>query len=81
MTFRDIGAQSTVRNCSSNMSEIICIQWSDFQENIKNAFGNLRKNNDFTDVTLVCEDGELEAHRIILSACSSFFQRVRFKDL
>ena len=36
---------------------------------------------DFTDVTLVCEDGELEAHRVILSACSSFFQRVRFKYL
>ena len=35
---------------------------------------------DFTDVTLVCEDGELEAHRVILSACSSFFQRVRFTD-
>ena len=32
---------------------------------------------DFSDVTLVCEDGELEAHRVILSACSSFFHRVR----
>ena len=74
MTFRDIGAQSTVRNCSSNMSEIICIQWSDFQENIKNAFGNLRKNNDFTDVTLVCEDGQqVKAHKVILAASSLFF--------
>ena len=77
MTFRDIGAQSTVRNCSSNMSEIICIQWSDFQENIKNAFGNLRKNNDFTDVTLVCEDGnQVEAHKVILAASSPFFMEI-----
>ena len=77
MTFRDIGAQSTVRNCSSNMSEIICIQWSDFQENIKNAFGNLRKNNDFTDVTLVCEDGQqVKAHKVILAVSSLFFQKL-----
>ena len=39
-----------------NMSDKLCLQWNDFQENIKNAFGNLRDNSDFTDVTLASED-------------------------
>ena len=34
------------------MSEKLCLQWNDFQENIKNVFKNLRESNDFTDVTL-----------------------------
>ena len=59
------------------MSEKICLQWNDFQENVKSAFGNMREDEDFTDVTLVCEDGQqVEAHKVILAASSSFFQRL-----
>ena len=60
---------------SINMSEKLCLQWNDFQENIKSAFGNLREDNDFSDVTLACEDGQqVEAHKVIL-AVSSLFSR------
>ena len=59
------------------MSEKLCLQWNDFQENIKNSFGNLREDNDFADVTLVCEDGQqVEAHKVILAASSPFFQKL-----
>ena len=59
------------------MSEKLCLQWNDFQENIKSAFGNLRDDNDFTDVTLACEDGQqVEAHKVILVASSPFFQKI-----
>ena len=57
------------------------VKWGEFQPFISNSVRSLREVGDFTDVTLVCEDGELQAHRVILSACSSFFQRVRFKYL
>ena len=41
------------------------------------AFGNLRGSNDFSDVTLACEDGqEFEVHKVILAASSPFFQRL-----
>ena len=57
------------------MSEKLCLQWNDFQENVKVAFGNFREDKNFTDVTLVCEDGQpLEAHRVILAAWSPFFK-------
>ena len=59
------------------MSEKLCLQWNDFQDNIKNAFENLRENNDFADVTLACEDGQqVEAHKVILAATSPFFQKL-----
>ena len=57
------------------MSEKLCLKWNDFQDNINTAFGNLRNDQDFSDVTLVCEDGEqVEAHKIILQSASPFFQ-------
>ena len=35
----------------------------------------MREDNDFTDVTLACEDGQqVEAHKVILAASSPFFQ-------
>ena len=59
------------------MTEKLCLQWNDFQENVKSAFGHLRGTNDFIDVTLACEDGkQIQAHKVILAASSPFFQRI-----
>ena len=59
------------------MSEKLCLQWNDFQGNVKSAFGNLRESVDFVDVTLACEDGhQIEAHKVILGASSPFFQTI-----
>ena len=63
------------------MSEKLCLQWNDFQDNIKSAFGNLREDNDFADVTLACEDGEqVEAHRAILSPSSPLLKNLFQKN-
>ena len=57
------------------MTEKLCLQWNDFQENIRTAFRDLREDKNFTDVTLACEDGrKVEAHKVILVASSPFFQ-------
>ena len=59
------------------MSEKLCLQWNDFQENIKSAFGILREDKDLKDVTLACEDGQqVEAHKVILASSSPFFQKL-----
>ena len=59
------------------MSEKLCLQWNDFKENVNTAFGSLREDTDFTDVTLVCEDGQqIAAHKVILASSSPFFQTV-----
>ena len=61
----------------SSINEKFCLKWNDFQDNITNSYKELRSNHEFSDVTLVCEDYQhVEAHRVILSACSPFFMNV-----
>jgi len=57
-------------------SEKFCLRWNDFETNISNAFRELREEKDFFDVTLACDDSQIQAHKVILSACSSFFRNV-----
>ena len=64
----------------SVMTENLCLQWNNFNENVNSAFGRLREDGDLTDVTLACEDGQhLEAHKVILAASSPFFGEVLLK--
>ena len=54
--------------------EKLCLQWNDFRLNISSAFGELREDKEFTDVTLACEDGQqVEAHKVVLISSSPFF--------
>merc|ERR1712129_255363 len=54
--------------------EKLCLKWNDFQDNAICAFGTLREDREFADVTLACEDGQqVEAHKIILASSSPFF--------
>ena len=63
------------------MSEKLCLQWNDFKENVNSAFGKLRGDKGFTDVTLVCEDGQqMEAHKVILVSSSPFFEKILQKS-
>ena len=62
-------------------SEKFCLKWNDFQKNIFNSYQDLRKTSDFFDVTLVCDEShQVEAHRLILSSCSPFFNTVLKKN-
>ena len=62
-------------NCKMPTSEKFCLKWNEFQNNATAAFGSLRKDTDFADVTLLCEDNQyVEAHKVILAASSPFFQ-------
>jgi len=57
-------------------SEKFCLRWNDFETNISVAFRELRDDKDFFDVTLACDDEQIQAHKVILSACSPFFRNV-----
>jgi len=55
-------------------SEKFSLRWNDFETNINEAFRELRDGKDFFDVTLVCEDEHIQAHKVVLGACSPFFR-------
>ena len=57
--------------------EKLCLNWKNFQQNISSAFRDLRSDNDFSDVTLACEDGfQVSAHKVILASSSPFFMNI-----
>ena len=65
----------------ANFDERLCLQWNDFKDNVSSAFGDLREDKDFTDVTLACEDGQqVEAHKVVLVASSPFFLNILKKN-
>jgi len=57
-------------------AEKFCLRWNDYESNISVAFRELREDKDFFDVTLACDDDQIQAHKVILSACSPFFRTV-----
>ena len=59
------------------MTEKLCLQWNDYKENVNSAFGRLRSDKEFTDVTLTCEDGkQIDAHKVVLASSSPFFEEI-----
>ena len=55
----------------------LCLNWKSFQENINSSFRELRSDNDFSDVTLACEDGfQVSGHKVIFASSSPFFKNV-----
>ena len=61
-------------------NEQLCLEWNDFESNISKSFREIRDNGDLFDVTIACEDEQVQAHKLILSACSPFFKRVLGKN-
>ena len=57
------------------------LQWNEFDSVATKTFKDLLLDNNFTDVTLACEDdNQINAHKIILSSASPFFERIFLKN-
>jgi len=57
-------------------AEKFCLRWNDFERNISLAFRDIREEKDFFDCTISCGSRQIDAHKLILSACSPFFRTV-----
>ncbi|XP_067204410.1 protein bric-a-brac 2 isoform X2 [Linepithema humile] len=53
-----------------------CLRWNNYQSNMTSVFHQLLQNEAFVDVTLACNEASLKAHKVVLSACSSYFQNL-----
>ena len=77
MKFNLLLTTSLFTICLDKMSHKINLKCHDIKEDMKNSFGSFIEKSDFVDVSLVCEDGkQVEAHKVILAASSSFFHEV-----
>ncbi|KAL7306773.1 hypothetical protein TKK_0001135 [Trichogramma kaykai] len=51
-----------------------CLRWNNYQTNLTNVFDQLLQSESFVDVTLACDGNSVKAHKMVLSACSPYFQ-------
>ena len=55
----------------------INFKWSDFSKNVSESWMCREENREFSDITLVSEDGQkMKAHKIILANSSSVFRTI-----
>ena len=53
------------------------LKWNDFSSNVHKSFQNLRKEEDFFDITLVGDDFKhVTAHKLVLASCSEYFKMI-----
>ncbi|XP_065217126.1 broad-complex core protein isoforms 1/2/3/4/5-like [Planococcus citri] len=53
-----------------------CLRWKNHQPNFISVFSSLLSNETLVDVTLAAEGKHLQAHKVVLSACSPYFQEL-----
>ena len=64
------------------MSEKFSLKWNDFHSNVSKSFEILRTEEYLQDVTLVGDDDcQVKAHKLVLSACSSYFKKIFIKNM
>ncbi|XP_014232393.1 zinc finger and BTB domain-containing protein 14-like isoform X1 [Trichogramma pretiosum] len=78
------GSSSNIINATSAAAAAVaaaqqqqfCLRWNNFQANITSQFEALRDDEDFVDVTFACDGRRLQAHKVVLSACSPYFKEL-----
>ncbi|XP_012226231.1 protein bric-a-brac 2-like isoform X6 [Linepithema humile] len=60
-------------------SQQYSLRWNNYLKHITCAFDTLRTDQDLVDVTLSCEGKKIRAHKMLLSACSTYFRDL-FKE-
>ena len=56
------------------MSQVFCLKWTNHKNNLETVLDHLHQTEAFCDVTLACNNTSINCHKMILSACSSYFQ-------
>ncbi|XP_055380113.1 broad-complex core protein isoforms 1/2/3/4/5-like isoform X2 [Condylostylus longicornis] len=67
-------------NMAVRSHQYFSLRWNNYQNTMTSVFQQLREDQSFVDVTLSCETGSLKAHKVVLSACSSYFQKLLLEN-
>lgn len=66
----------TAANYPDGDRQQFCVSWNSHQSNMHNAFPKLLSSEQFVDVTLACDGGSIKCHKVVLSACSDYLERL-----
>ncbi|XP_053621810.1 protein bric-a-brac 2-like isoform X3 [Plodia interpunctella] len=57
-----------------------CVRWNSYHTNLQAVFPRLLLSQQFADVTLACESRQLRCHKLVLSACSPYLERLLLQN-
>ncbi|XP_075169052.1 BTB/POZ domain-containing jim lovell protein isoform X2 [Haematobia irritans] len=69
-------ANNVTTTATASIPDHYSLRWNNHQNHLMRAFDALLQSKALVDVTLVCAETSLRAHKIVLSACSPFFQKL-----
>ncbi|XP_019891792.2 protein jim lovell isoform X1 [Musca domestica] len=69
-------ANNVTTTTAATIPDHYSLRWNNHQNHLMRAFDALLQSKTLVDVTLVCAETSIRAHKMVLSACSPFFQRV-----
>lgn len=77
----DIDADNICDKITVNTAhQQFCLRWNNYGRNLTNVFDQLLQNESFVDVTLACAGQSIKAHKMVLAACSPYFQSLFFDN-
>lgn len=61
-------------NGNTGITQQFCVRWNSHLGSLGAAFPQLLAGQRFVDVTLACEGHQVHCHRLVLAACSTYFE-------
>merc|ERR1712096_84248 len=56
--------------------ETFALRLNEFEDVVKSCWQELQRENDFSDITLACEDRQIKTHKFVLSAFSPVLRNI-----
>lgn len=60
----------------TEISQQYCVRWNSHLCSLSTAFPQLLDQEKFVDVTLACEGQQVHCHKVVLAACSQYFDNL-----
>ncbi|KAK2715621.1 protein tramtrack, beta isoform-like isoform X2 [Artemia franciscana] len=57
-----------------------CLKWNSFMDVFQGTFTKLLTQEQFVDVSLACDGDTIKCHKVVLSACSNYFQSLLLEN-
>uniref|UniRef100_A0A182PEL8 BTB domain-containing protein n=1 Tax=Anopheles epiroticus TaxID=199890 RepID=A0A182PEL8_9DIPT len=61
---------------ATGLAQQFCVRWNSHLGSLGAAFPQLLAGQRFVDVTLACEGHQVHCHRLVLAACSTYFENL-----